>query len=104
MSMFAIHAIQSESWAYMIKGKVQHEFKFRLENFLAASKMLRRFLEAQNVLDVTDDLGESVSKIFEVLHASKDGRAQKEMLALLAEYASGELKIINEDQIIKSEI
>lgn len=101
MSLFAVHAIQAESWSYFMKGKVQQEFKFRLENFLAASKMLRKYLEKENVIDVTDDLGESINKIFEVIRDSKDGQAQRDMIVLLSEYAEGKLKLIHESDIVQ---
>ena len=99
MSMFAVHSIQAESWAFVMKGKVRQEFKFRLEAFLSGAKLLRSYLEKEGVIEVTDDLGESVSQIFEVLHKSKDGKAQKEMLQLLSEYASGEIKIVDPSQL-----
>jgi len=97
MVMFAIMSNQAESWAYVIKGKVQQEFKFRLENYLAAAKSLRRFLEEKQVAEIAEDLGQPFSDLMLMIKNAPSVERRCEIMQLIKDLTEGNLKIVDED-------
>jgi hypothetical protein len=60
--ILAILATEMEKYGYAVKGNVNQQFKYRLEQLLGASKMFLDFVNAYVDEDALSDVGEQVSK------------------------------------------
>lgn len=101
MVMFAILSNQAESWAYMLKGKVHQEFKYRMEHYMASARSLRKFLEEKKVVEIADELGQPFSDLMLMIKNAESIEKRCEIMQLIKDITTGEIKIVDESNHVQ---
>jgi hypothetical protein len=65
--LFSLLVTQCELYGYTLKGNVNQEFKYRLNEYLKASKMLLSFINKHIDSDTLEDNSEEITKFIETL-------------------------------------
>jgi hypothetical protein len=90
---------QSYEWSNTIdKNSINHEFKYRLNNFISSGKVLFNAIEKEfekqgdDVNELYWEQSETISKFFEFLKKS-DLEKKNELVDILSSYMKNDLKI-----------
>lgn len=65
--MFVALSVEAEKWGSMIKGRVNFDFKFRLNQYLASSRSLQHFCKPYLDQDHFEDTSEVFSMLIEMI-------------------------------------
>jgi inactivated superfamily I helicase len=87
--MFCVLTVEADKWAYFIKDNVRHEFKYRLNNVLSANRVLFKYIQENNLIDLLEDQGEWFSKALKIIMDTDDIEKKQELALLLQAHVEG---------------
>lgn len=91
--MFLTLFVECEKWALVMKGSVDKDFKWRLENFLSSARILMTYCKRLVDEEALEDFGERFSRVIERI-GEADPDKREELFELLDKWAKGEVQII----------
>ena len=87
--MFCVLTVEADKWAYFLRDRVRHEFKYRVNNVLNANRVLLNYIKENNLIDLLEDQGEWFSKALEVVLKAENVEKKRELALLLQAHVEG---------------
>lgn len=92
--MFTTLMVESDKWAWSIKGSKEVSFKFKqkFNQVLDSNRAFLNHIKDNNVLDTLEDSGEWFSKALEIIHGAPTLAVKEELILVLREYVEGRVE------------
>lgn len=102
MQFFTMMILEADKWALSLHGTMQKELQMRMNRYRETANGMINFMKQSFDLDAMEDLGETFSKVMDMLRANNK-QHREELFALMKAWSEDKIRFIDQPPLEKDE-